>query len=355
MIPGGVTSIESDAFAYCSGLTSAVFEEGVTTIEGFHHCDNLVSVTIPESAAEIYGFSSCPRLTSVRIPKNVTRLGYNGFIVSSAFQDCYSLTDVYVESVNVSVYGTSFQDCPRTTKFHVHADTNIAAWAQAQGFSVDIEAHKPAVTPAVPATCTETGLTEGRHCSVCGAVLVEQEWVAPLVHIKNCTIDDIPDKVWTGRAIKPNPAVTDYYNYDYYGERLVKGTDYTITYKNNKEIGKATVTFKGKGRYGGSVKKTFVINPKAVALGKLTGGKKRLTITWKKGKGGITGYQLEYGLNADFSGAKKATVKGEATLKKVVKKLKSGNKYYVRIRTYKKVGKKTYYSKWSKTKSAKVK
>ena len=38
-----------------------------------------------------------------------------------------------------------------------------------------------------------------------------------------------------------------------------------------------------------------------------------------------------------------------------VKKLKSGKKYSFRVRAYKKVGGKTYYGAWSKTKSVKVK
>ena len=42
--------------------------------------------------------------------------------------------------------------------------------------------HTEVIDPAVPATCTETGKTEGKHCSVCGTVLVAQETVAALGH-----------------------------------------------------------------------------------------------------------------------------------------------------------------------------
>ena len=41
--------------------------------------------------------------------------------------------------------------------------------------------HKEVTDAAKPATCTETGLTEGKHCSVCGKVLVEQK-VIPITH-----------------------------------------------------------------------------------------------------------------------------------------------------------------------------
>ena len=46
----------------------------------------------------------------------------------------------------------------------------------------------------------------------------------------------------------------------YAGSVLEKGTDYTITLKNNNKAGTATMTFKGTGNYKGSFSKTFKIN-----------------------------------------------------------------------------------------------
>ena len=48
--------------------------------------------------------------------------------------------------------------------------------------TIDKLAHTPAVDAAVAPTCTETGLTEGSHCSVCNTVLVAQETVKALGH-----------------------------------------------------------------------------------------------------------------------------------------------------------------------------
>ncbi len=42
--------------------------------------------------------------------------------------------------------------------------------------------HTEVIDAAKPATCTETGLTEGKHCSVCDEVLVKQETVSALTH-----------------------------------------------------------------------------------------------------------------------------------------------------------------------------
>ena len=48
--------------------------------------------------------------------------------------------------------------------------------------TIDKLAHTEAVDAAKDATCTETGLTEGKHCSVCNEILVAQEVVAAKGH-----------------------------------------------------------------------------------------------------------------------------------------------------------------------------
>lgn len=79
-------------------------------------------------------------------------------------------------------------------------------------------------------------------------------------------IEDIPDYVYTGKAIKPVIKV-------YYNDELLTKKDYSIAYKNNinaaaynavNEKGKSiapTITIKGKGRFIGEFVKTFTIKP----------------------------------------------------------------------------------------------
>ena len=119
------------------------------------------------------------------------------------------------------------------------------------------------------------------------------------------------------------------------------------------------MTVKLKGNYSGTVTKTFTIKPKATTLSKLTAGTKKLTATWKKLRTQTSGYQIQYSTSAKFTSAKTVTVSKNTTTKKTISRLKSGKKYYVRIRTYKTVkvnGKSTkIYSSWSKLMSVKVK
>ena len=73
----------------------------------------------------------------------------------------------------------------------------------------------------------------------------------------------------------------------------------------------------------------------------------------------VTGYQIQYSTSSNFSNAKTVKVTKNSTTSKTLTGLKSGKKYYVKIRTYKTLkvnGKsKTVYSLWSKATSVKVK
>ena len=97
-----------------------------------------------------------------------------------------------------------------------------------------------------------------------------------------------------------------------------------------------------------------MLMPKAMAAPKLKAAKKKLTVTWKK-DADVTGYEVQYGLKKNFKGAKTAKITKAGTAKKVVKKLKSGKKYFVRVRSYKTAGAEKLYGAWSKAKNAKVK
>ena len=137
---------------------------------------------------------------------------------------------------------------------------------------------------------------------------------------------------------------------------LSKDRDFKVEYKNNKNIGTASIIVTGIGNYNGKVTKTFTINPKGTSLSKLTAGKKKFTAKWKKQTIQTTGYQIQYSTDKNFKKDNKtSTISKNKTLSKAISKLKSKKKYYVRVRTYKTVKGKKYYSGWSSNKSIKTK
>ena len=71
--------------------------------------------------------------------------------------------------------------------------------------------------------------------------------------VTNATITTIPDQTYTGYAICPS--LTVYSNNGW----LREGTDYTVSYTNNVNIGTATVVITGIGRYSGTKTVNFRI------------------------------------------------------------------------------------------------
>ena len=180
------------------------------------------------------------------------------------------------------------------------------------------------------------------------AVGKDTKIVTDAIALSKVKVTAIKNQVCTGKAIKPTVVV------QYKGKKLTKGTDYTVSYMDNKKVGMAKVTLTGIGDYTGTKKVTFKIVPKSVKLSSLTAGKKQLTVKWSKGTD-ITGYEIEYSLKKDFKTKKSIIIKKAATTKTVLKKLQAKTTYYVRIRAYKTVGGKKYYSAWSAVKNKKTK
>ena len=166
--------------------------------------------------------------------------------------------------------------------------------------------------------------------------------------ITKATVSGISTKLFTGKAITQNVTVK-------VGNTVLKnGTDYTVSYSNNKKVGKATVKITGKGKYGGVITKTFKINPAKQEIQKLTAKSKAFFVDWAQ-KGSATGYEIQYATNSKFTGAKKVTITNNKTDKTTVSKLSANKKYYVRVRSYTTVGGTKYYGAWSAVKNVTTK
>ena len=167
-------------------------------------------------------------------------------------------------------------------------------------------------------------------------------------NFKKATISGISNKSYTGKNI------TQSFTVKYNGKTLKKGTDYTVSYLSNKNIGTATVKVTGKGSYAGTITKTFKINPAKQEIQKLTAKSKAFFVDWAQ-KGSATGYEIQYATNSKFTSAKKVTITNNKTDKTTISKLSGKKKYYVRVRSYTTVKGTKYYGAWSASKSVTTK
>lgn len=151
-------------------------------------------------------------------------------------------------------------------------------------------------------------------------------------------------------AVSPDPEVF------YESRRLVKGRDYTVSYKNNKRLGSATAVIKGIGDYGGTVSKSYKIKAQRVTFKKASvkkaGQVKYLRLKWKKNASKPKRYVIRISNYSDMFRSKTITVKGNKGQANIgVSKSRYNHRMYVQIRAVYKCKGKTYKSAWSKAKS----
>lgn len=187
-------------------------------------------------------------------------------------------------------------------------------------------------------------------CSICGTVLAQTVIYAP----KTVTFSK-DSYVYDGKTKKPGVVLKDSRG------QVIDAGQYTVTFKDNKNVGKATAVITLKGNYSGSLKECFTIIPKATQIAKVTAKSKSFEVKWKKQSVQTDGYVIQYSTSKKFtkSTTKSVTVKNKKTTSQTVKKLKAKKKYYVRICTYKNIkenGKTVKLcSQWSKPKTVTAK
>ena len=348
-LPNSITRIEENTFGDCKSLTSIMIPNSVTAIENnaFNSCSSLTSVTIPDSVTTIGNdaFNYCSSLTSVIIPDSVTAIG------SSAFDGCSSLTSVTLSNSITRIEENAFNDCKSLTSITIPASVQEIA----SGAFSWCENLKQVVLLNPNTQIDQTAFTHTlwQDQNQTAADSNSSTTTAPTSYVLSNVRSSVNSVVYNGREQKPSVVVTDT------AGQVKDASNYTITYSNNINVGQATITVTGIGNCTGTVTATFTILPKGTKLSKVTAKKKKALVKWKKQTAQTTGYQIQYGGNAKFNGAKITTIKKNKTVSATLKKLKAKKKYYVRIRTYKNVqinGRSTQlYSNWSKAKTVKVK
>ena len=200
-------------------------------------------------------------------------------------------------------------------------------------------------TTTTKATLTKSG-SSVKKCTVCGKVASK----STIKYVKSFKLSTTA-YTYNGGVKTPSVTVKDSA-----GKTLKKNTDYTVTYASGrKNVGTYKVTIKMKGKYSGTKTLTFKINPVKTTVSKLTAGKKSITVAITKKSTQVTGYQIQYSTSKTFSKATTKTISSYKTTKYTLKSLSAKKTYYIRVRTYKTVGKTKYYSGWSTYKYVKTK
>ncbi len=185
-IPGTVSSIGNRAFSGCSNLTSVSIPKSVTSIgeKAFQNCSNLTVFCEaksqpdgwnenwnPDNRPVVWGLYTDKKIWQATITTNNSEYGTvegGGYIIDSTLT---TITATPAEGYHFAGWSDKNTDNQRVIE--VTSDTLLTAL---------FEAHKVVVDSAVAATCTESGLTEGSHCSVCGKIIVMQEEIPAKGH-----------------------------------------------------------------------------------------------------------------------------------------------------------------------------
>lgn len=130
-VPDSVTSLGQHVFMGCSEMRTAVIGSGITTIpfQTFRDCTLLQFVTLPDSLTDIdhSAFASCSSLYDVTIPSGVTRIGLQAFL------GCSGLTAIYLNPETPPTLGANALDYTNDCPIYVPAEaveTYKSAWPE---------------------------------------------------------------------------------------------------------------------------------------------------------------------------------------------------------------------------------
>ena len=311
-LPDSVTEIERNAF-FETGLRNIQLPEKLTLIGGgaFCNCKNLKQVQLPPQLKELGegAFFNCENLAQIQLPSQLNKLG------GDAFRDCTSLDKIdipaglkQIESATFCKTGLTsvtlhegltkiedwaFHDCLKLKKIRIPKSvTDIGELALGIRYNMGNGAEE-----VIPGGFTVEGYTgsaaeryvKRMHQSenLYHVFFKDVKFVsiggqtAAVTNISKTKISALKTRAFTGKPLTQALTIT------YGGKKLVNGRDYTLTWKNNKNIGTASVTIKGKGKYNGSVTKKFRITVQKNAVYTVSRLKYKISSADTSGKGTV--------------------------------------------------------------------
>lgn len=312
VLPDSVTEIERNAF-FETGLRNIQLPEKLTLIGGgaFCNCKNLKQVQLPPQLKELGegAFFNCENLTQIQLPAQLNKLG------TDAFRNCTSLdkidipagltqigpdtfcntglTSVTLHEGLTKIEDGAFHDCLKLKKIRIPKSvTDIGGLALGIRYNRGNGAEE-----VIPGGFTVEGYTGSaaeryvkrmHQCENLYHVFFKDVkfvsiggQTAAVTNISKTKISALKTRAFTGKPLTQALTIT------YGGKKLVNGRDYTLTWKNNKNIGTASVTIKGKGKYNGSVTKKFRITVQKNAVYTVSRLKYKISSADTSGKGTV--------------------------------------------------------------------
>lgn len=264
-----------------------------------------------------------------------------------------AFTGLYEGTINVTITVVAPTHAHQYSNQWTSDATNH--WHECEcGEKSDLSAHQFQWVIDREATTTATGLKH-QECTICGyqtAPVTIPKKSAPTITVKDSTVTVSNKSQTTKLDVKADKDAKLTYKSDNKSVKVDKNGKVTIA-KNF--VGKATITVTAtSGGAKTTQKVTITVNPKGTTFRAVYNGKgRKLKAYWNRNSQ-VDGYQLQYGTSKNFTGCKTVTLKSNQCTGSVRTGLEKNATYYVRIRTYKRVSGKTYYSDWSKVKSFKV-
>ncbi|WP_443650379.1 leucine-rich repeat protein [Blautia sp.] len=312
VLPDSVTEIERNAF-FETGLRNIQLPEKLTLIGGgaFCNCKNLKQVQLPPQLKELGegAFFNCENLTQIQLPAQLNKLG------TDAFRNCTSLdkidipagltqigpdtfcntglTSVTLHEGLTKIEDGAFHDCLKLKKIRIPKSVT-----EIGGLALGIRYNRGnGAEEVIPGGFTVEGYTGSaaeryvkrmHQCENLYHVFFKDVkfvsiggQTAAVTNISKTKISALKTGAFTGKPLTQALTIT------YGGKKLVNGRDYTLTWKNNKNIGTASVTIKGKGKYNGSVTKKFRITVQKNAVYTVSRLKYKISNADTSGKGTV--------------------------------------------------------------------
>lgn len=359
VVPGSVVTVLEGSLSHTKYSTIR-FSEGVKKIENYTFSESAVKKVVFAKSVQSIGFGAfykCDQLAEVYVlnPKcvideeiigmttlsNPVFYGYTGSktrdYTNATGRPFRSINKLYISNTSKNIrFGDSF-----TLKLYYGPDAPAATWKSS---NPKVASVKNGVVKGLGlGTSTITARCADGKMISCKVTVVKRVFLPNVILSKTAF-------TYNGKAQKPTVVVKE-------GTKVIAARNYKVTYsKGLKNVGAYKVTVELQGNYSGVKTVTYKIVPKGTAVSKIAAGRKSFRVRWRKQTVQTTGYQVSYSQDKTFKkGVKTKTVKGASQTLAEVSGLAGGKYYYVRVRTYKKIGKVSYFSGWSKAVAVKVK